>query len=212
MSRWWGPSDRVSKRSIQLVHNPVNSKCARQWMPIALAVCFETTHPVVSDKMGGSAVAVRYTPGQLRSAVAISQQTYRHWKKALPPMRRGAGRSPCFSAGDLLAVAIVRSLTADFAIRVGAVSAVAKALFVTCNTTPWPNLERGKLVADLANGRLRFLQETDHVVCERPALVIPLKPIAAHLRGTLLTEDGFDSQEPLRLPPTPLPSKAGPRR
>ena len=152
-------------------------------------------------------MAVRYTPGQLRSAVAISQQTYRHWKKALVPLRREARHSPCFTAGDLLAVAIVRTLTADFAVRVGAISAVADALFHTCNARPWPALERGKLVVDPANGRLEFQQETDHVVCGTPVLVIPLRPMVARLRCALMTDGGFDGQEPLRFPPTPLPSR-----
>src|SRR3546814_4219968 len=78
-------------------------------------------------------MTVHYTPGQLRSAMAIPQETYRHWRKALAPLRRGTGHSPCFTAGDLLAVAIVRALTGDFAIRVGAISAVAEALFEACN-------------------------------------------------------------------------------
>ena len=151
--------------------------------------------------------AVRYTPGQLRSATAISQQTYRHWKKALSALRRRAGHSRCFTAGDLLAVAVIRSLTADFAVRVGAISAVAEALFETCNAATWPVLERGKLVVDLASGRLQFLQATDHVGCETPMLVIPLKSMAEHLRGALLTEGGRDSQEVLRFPPTPMPSR-----
>ena len=151
-------------------------------------------------------MAVKYTPGQLRSATAISQQTYRHWKKALAPLRREAGHSPCFTAGDLLAVAIVRSLTADFAVRVRAISSVAEALFETCNATPWPILERGKLLVDLPNGRLQFLQEADNVVCGTPVLIIPLRSMVGHLRGALLTEEGFDGQEPLRFPPAPLPS------
>lgn len=152
-------------------------------------------------------MAVRYTPGQLRSATAISQQTYRHWKKALAPLRRETGHSPCFTAGDLLAVAIVRSLTANSGVRVGAISATAEDLFDTCNATSWPILERGKLVVDLAKGRLQFLQEADDVVCGTPVLVVPLRHMVEHVRGALLTEGGFDGQEPLRYPPTPLPSR-----
>ena len=156
-------------------------------------------------------MAIRYAPGQLRNAAAISQETYRHWKKALAPLRRGSGQSQCFTAGDLLAVVIVRRLTTDFGIRVSAISTVAEALFATCNTTPWPNLEQGTLVVDLANGHLRFMRETNHVVSERPALVIPLRPMVEHLRGALLTEDDLDRKKRLHLPPTPLPSRTGVR-
>ena len=152
-------------------------------------------------------MAVLYTPGQLCSATAISQQTYRHWKKALAPLRGRARQGRCFSVGDLLAVAIIRNLTADFAVRVGAISSVAESLFETCNTAPWPVLERGKLVVDLANGRLQFLQATDHVACQTPMLVIPLESMVEHLRGALLTDGGVDSQELLRFPPTAVRSR-----
>ena len=153
-------------------------------------------------------MTVLYTPGQLRSAMAIPQETYRHWKKALAPLRRRTGHSPCFTAGDLLAVAIVRALTVDFAIRVGAISGVAEALFEACNTASWPILERSKMIADLANARLQFRPELENVVFETPVLVIPLRMLVCHLRDALLTDGEVDNQETLRFPPTPLPSKA----
>ena len=156
-------------------------------------------------------MAVRYTPGQMRSAVGISQQTYRHWKKALAPIRREAGHSPCFTAGDLLAVAVLRVLTADFAIRVSALSAIAETLFDDCNAAPWPVLERGKFVVELTSGRLQFLPELDHVPGLVPVLVIPLRPIIKHLRDALLTEGKLHDQELLRFPPTPMPSTIEPR-
>jgi len=70
-------------------------------------------------------MAVNYTPGQLRDAVGIGQETYRHWKKALAPLRRDAGHSPCFTAGDLLAAAIVKTFVANYGMRVSALSALA---------------------------------------------------------------------------------------
>ena len=132
-------------------------------------------------------MTVRYTPGQLRDAVGISQETYRHWKKVLPPLRRRAGHGPRFTAGDLLAAAVVRILTVDFAIRVGAISLVAQALFETCNE-PWSVLERGRLNVDLAAGALLFAQETESATLQTPVLVIPLQSSILDLRTALLQE------------------------
>ena len=70
-------------------------------------------------------MTVNYTPGQLRDAVGIGQETYRHWKKALAPLRRDAGHSHCFTAGDLLAAAIVKTFVANYGMRVSALSALA---------------------------------------------------------------------------------------
>jgi len=152
---------------------------------------------------------VLYTPAQLRNVAAISQETFRHWKRALPPLCRGSGRSGRFTAGNLLAVVIIRGLTSDFSIRVGAISPIATPLFGICNATPWPNLERGKLMINLADGDLQFLQETAHVISEKPTLVVPLRPMVEYLRSALLVEGGADRQGDLLLPPTLLPSRAG---
>ena len=74
-------------------------------------------------------MTVLYTPGQLRSATSIAPETYRHWKKTFGALRRGRGHSPCFSSGDLVAVAVVRALAVDMAIRVGALAPIAEPLF-----------------------------------------------------------------------------------
>ena len=147
-------------------------------------------------------MTVRYTPGQLRDAVGISQETYRHWKKALPPLGGGAGHGPRFSVGDLLAVVVVKILTNDFAIRVNAISAIARALFETCNAVPWPALERGKLLVDLAAGELQFIHTAEPTRVPAPVLVIPLQPSIRRLRAALLTEYDRGTQAALPFPPT----------
>lgn len=152
------------------------------------------------------AVTLYFTPGQLRGAIAIPQETYRHWKKALAPLRRETGRSPCFTAGDFLAVAVVRVLTVDFAIRVGALSTIAESLFKVCNGAFWPTLEQSNLIADIAIGRLLVRAEFESLIFERPVLVIPLRPLVNRLRDSLLTDGRIGEQEMLPFPPTPQPS------
>ena len=67
-------------------------------------------------------MTVQFTPGQLRSAASIPPETYRHWKKTLLPLRRDCGHSPCFTSGELVAVAVVRTLCVDLGIRVSGLS------------------------------------------------------------------------------------------
>lgn len=147
---------------------------------------------------------VHYTPRQLRDVAAVPLETYRHWKKALAPLRRDAGRSPCFTAGDLLAVALVRAMTTDFSIRVGALSSVADRLFEICNDTSWPILERSRLIVDLANQRLELQPESDSVDLDTLALVCPLRPLVGRLRDALLTDRRPEQQTLSFLIPLPL--------
>jgi hypothetical protein len=149
-------------------------------------------------------LSVQYTPGQLCTTASISPQTYRHWKKTLAPLRRGRGHSPCFSPGDLVAVAVVRTLCLEVGVRVGALRKIANTLFKTCNASPWQILERGKLALDIANGELKFQQERANVFGECTLVIVQLRPIIERLRSQLLAASDHEIQRQLRFPPLPV--------
>src|SRR5580700_47480 len=44
---------------------------------------------------------LHFTPGQLRETVGLSVETFRHWKRVLPPFFERAGRTPRYLIGDL---------------------------------------------------------------------------------------------------------------
>ena len=73
-------------------------------------------------------VTFLYTPEQLREAISLRQETYSHWKKTLGPMRCVRGRSPCFKPGDIVALAIVKSLTQELGISVKTLTPIAESL------------------------------------------------------------------------------------
>lgn len=157
-------------------------------------------------------MAVNYTPGQLRDAVGIGQETYRHWKKALAPLRREVGHSPCFTAGDLLATAIVRILVTDYGMRVSALSELADSIFAECNAWSWPTLERSLLVLDLAEKQAFTQPEGSRLTFDRPAMVAPLRTLIDNLRRTLLAGDDGQEMLPFPLvvqPADPLRRRAG---
>lgn len=147
---------------------------------------------------------VDYTPGQLRSAASITPETYRHWKKALTPLRRDRGHSPCFTSGDLAAVAVIRTLTVDLGIRVSVLASTTEMLFDLCNGSSWPTLERGKLILDLPNAKLEFRPELTDNPVDGLMVIIPLRPIVAQLRDQLLSVRKSDSQRELCFPLTPI--------
>lgn len=157
-------------------------------------------------------MAINFTPGQLRKTVGIGQETYRHWKKALAPLCREAGHSPCFTAGDLLATAIVRIMVIDYGVRVSALSALADPLFAKCNEQSWPSLERSLLLLDLSRKEVRLQSESIGIKVDSPAMVIPLRPQIDSLRRTLLAGDDDGGQTMFRFPPVAQPSDAACRK
>ena len=157
-------------------------------------------------------MSLLYTPGQLRRALGLPLETYRHWKKALASMRRDSGHSPCFTPGDLVAVAVVQLLTEEFGIRVGMLAELAEPLFKLFNQSPWALLERSVLTIEVTAARVALRPDQVERSATRPMIVIPLGSIVASLRETMLATDTQDDQGSLRFPPTALPAAAGTRR
>ena len=150
-------------------------------------------------------MTVLYTPSQLRDAVGIGQETYRHWKKALTPLRQGAGHSPCFTVGDLLATTVVKVLVSNYGIRISALSVLANGMFEECNARSWPTLERSLLVLDVLSESVLVQSQGSGITPEGPVMVVPLRALIERLRRTLLASDG-NGQEMLRFPPVAQPA------
>lgn len=153
-------------------------------------------------------VSLLYTPGQLRDATTLPIETYRHWKKALAPLRRDRGHSPSFSPGDLVAVSVIRMLTDDLGIRVGALGPVAEALFALCNQSPWPVLERSSLMIELATAGVWLRSDHTERLPIVPLIIVPLADIVEKLREAMLATGGSNGQGTLRFPPTPMAATA----
>lgn len=140
--------------------------------------------------------------------MSIAPETYRHWKKALGPLRRARGHSPCFRSGDLVALAVIRLLTLDMGIRVGALTPIGEALFDLCNQSPWPVLERTKLIIDLPVAALLLRGEFAETRTDKPFITIPLAPVITQLREQLLAANNEDGQQSLRFPPVTITAVA----
>jgi hypothetical protein len=144
---------------------------------------------------------MKLTPGQLQEILQLSPATFRHWKSALAPLGGRRGYTPCFSPGDLLAMALVKTLTEDVGIRVGNLRWLAADLFAHCSQ-PWAGLERSTLIVEPLMQHVTLGSETQPHGLERLAIIIPLRPIIAALRERLLLERSDTQQAPLRFPPT----------
>jgi hypothetical protein len=148
---------------------------------------------------------MKYTLGQVKEILPISQDTYRHWKITLSPLSGRNGHTRCFSLGDLLAMAIVKTLTEEIGIRVGNLQAVAVELFGHCDSSSWAGLERSTFVIEQTHARVNLVPEAQALTLDRPIIVLPCRPIIAGLRERLLLGRELAEQEPLRFPPTALP-------
>ena len=107
---------------------------------------------------------MRYTPGQLREAVGLSKEMFRHWRRVLPGFPRGQNHAPSFLPGGVLAIAVLPRLTASLrGVRVGQLRAVSRSVFVVCNETLWEVLARRMMVVDLDRLGCATVRRTDPI-------------------------------------------------
>lgn len=149
------------------------------------------------------------TLGQVREALQISQECLRHWKSVLSPLASQKGRQARLTLNDLLALAIIKSLTDDFGIPVGNLDQLSRTLFEQCEKQSWTKFERLAALIHPGDWSIAFFSASQIPGAERSAILIPCAPIVAALRATLMTEQSDDSQEAFRFPLASVNSKRG---
>jgi hypothetical protein len=155
---------------------------------------------------------MKLTPGQVQDVLGLSRATFRHWKEALPPLADRNGYSPCFSLGDLFAMALIKGMTDGAGVRVGALHAISTTLFAQCGNQSWAGLERSSLVVELARMRVEFVSESQLPQFSGIGVLVPCGPIVAELRERLLMSQEQSDQGHLHLAPTVIADNTSGRR
>lgn len=126
---------------------------------------------------------MQFSQNQLRDTLGISVETFRHWKRVLPPFAQRQRYASRFSTGDLLAAAVLCRLTNQCGIRVGLLPEISQAAVEICNATSWATLEGKALVVDVQQRTCRIAESDGD-----PAdiiIVCPLSPIIAAVRDAV---------------------------
>lgn len=134
------------------------------------------------------------------SALSLSKQQWRTYRQALAPLNLEGGHSACFTAGDILATAIVQSVASTLQMPISRFAAMADALFLVCGNHPWPRLERSCLLFTIDDGRLMLLDHEQPPPSCDVAIIVRLQPLIDSLRETLLM-GAKDAQRDLAFPP-----------
>ncbi len=142
---------------------------------------------------------MQYTQGQLRKAVGLTAETYRHWKRVLPPFSSRNGHSAKFLAGDLLAVSILKRLTDVCSIKVGNLAGISDELVNLCNKVSWDELEKLVLHVDLKNDACITTPLLEKFSTSDVCIIVPLATVVFELRAELLEMQTEHAQGQLAL-------------
>lgn len=144
---------------------------------------------------------MRYTPSQVRHVVGITQETLRHWRRTLPSLAGLKGHAPVFRPGQLLGLAVIRTLVEEMGLTVGALGAADQQIFELCSSPQWVRLAQGYLLVRPAEGQVQFVDTITEKDLERPSILLPLGPVVASLREALLEVTTEEAQQSMVFPP-----------
>lgn len=164
----------------------------------ALVQRAKAVYLVVSNKM---IWAMRYTPSQVRHVVGITQETLRHWRRALPSLGGLKGHAPVFRPGQLLGLAVIRVLVEDVGLTVGSLRAAERDIFDICSSPQWVRLAQGHLLVRPIKGQVAFVDKVSGKDLVYPAILLPLEPVITSLRLALLEAAPEDIQQSIAFPP-----------
>lgn len=129
---------------------------------------------------------MQYSQGQLRTAVGLTVEAYRHWKRVLPTFSSRKGHSAKFLIGDILAVAVLKRLTDICSINIGSLVNISDELFYLCNTVPFDELEKLNLHVDLKNDMCKTISLSGKFTSSDVFIIVPLTTVIFELRADLL--------------------------
>lgn len=141
---------------------------------------------------------MRYLPAQVKEALRISEETFRHWRRALPPLQGRKGYGPCFTPGDLLALKVVAQLH-TLGIQVRHITPHAVDLFEVCSQSAWFGLN-DKAIAYRGNS-ISITAVSEARLPAQACVLVPLRPLIAELRQAFSDEETVPTQSDIAFPP-----------
>jgi hypothetical protein len=154
---------------------------------------------------------VQYTPGQVRQAVKLTQETLRHWRAVFTFLAGIRGQGASYRPAQILTLAIIKRLVEDCGLSVSALKTVEVQLFDVVQTQHWTVLERGSLSFAPSAGEATFIEGRSAAAKDCAIILLPLGPVISELRVALTGMEVLDAQPSLHFPPVAVTPEAAAR-
>ncbi|HKT86016.1 MAG TPA: hypothetical protein VJQ77_08030 [Novosphingobium sp.] len=141
---------------------------------------------------------IQYTGEQARSFAGVSPEAWRHWRKVVPRLSAKTGKKARFSAGELIALAVVASAVGTLNVGVAGFAERWDELFGLCAQQRPSNLRSAFVVVTVEKVEL---VDADRLGRDKPAIVIPCEPIVDRLWTAAFSGVTDQAQAPLPFAP-----------
>jgi hypothetical protein len=145
---------------------------------------------------------MRFTQAQVRELVGIPEETYRAWRKALPPLREHNGHAPTFTLGNILALTSVNWLVRCYGAKVSHLTLISSELFESCERATVAGIDASWLV--ISEDAVTLTLEAKLSSLDRPCFVIPIHFFLSSIRRSVSSAEDATQQSSLRLQPAAL--------
>lgn len=145
-----------------------------------------------------------FTQGQVRTLLEIPFETLRRWRENIPALARHKGHAPTFTPGDVVALALISDLVAQYGVRPNALATALNQLVEACHGCSWVMLESCVVVFGGSSVRLLRGDDPRRDVGEGLVLSIPCRPLIERLRTRLVDVEPEGVQPALQFPPVPI--------
>jgi hypothetical protein len=141
---------------------------------------------------------IQYTGEQARSFARVSPEAWRHWRKVVPRLTAKAGKKARFSAGELIALAVVSSAVGTLNVGIAGFAERWDELFELCAQQRPSNLRSAFVMVTAEEVKL---VDADRLADDEPAIVIPCEPIVDRLWTAAFSGVTDQAQAPLPFAP-----------
>lgn len=151
---------------------------------------------------------MQYTPGQVRQAVRLPQETLRHWRAVFTFLAGIRGQGPSYRPAQILTLAIIKRLVQDCGLSVSSLKAVEAQLYNLVQHRHWTALELGSFALTLSTGEATFVEGRSAVARDNALILLPLGPVISELRVALTGMEVLDNQPSLNFPPVAVTAES----
>jgi hypothetical protein len=141
---------------------------------------------------------IQYTGEQARSFAGVSPEAWRHWRKVVPKLSAKSGKKARFSAGELIALAVVSAAVGTLNVGIAGLADRWNELFDLCAQQRLSDLRSTFIIVTTEKVEL---VDADQLSRERPAIIIPCEPIVDRLWTAAFFGTVEQAQAPLPFAP-----------
>lgn len=140
---------------------------------------------------------MQFTPGQVKEALGVSEETLRYWRRVLPGFSGRKGYAPCFGFHDVVCLRLVKEICTVLGIQVSKVVPVLPDLRRMVVKALLSSDDPCFLAFDPTNESVTSITPAEFLALAKTVVILPAHTLVDEVQSKLL---GLEEMDQLPLP------------